>query len=284
VDPVWGRKVLRAFEKAREAVAQRTGVRLFSRFDIRPFIGEGPAYNIKTSVGCLGRCTYCAVRFAKGRINSYPIDRIYEEFRRGLAKGFRRFVLAGDDLGCYGRDLGTDLVALLEKLLSIDGDYEFVLRDLEPRFFIEMFDGLKKAFNGRKIYSFSSPVQSGSDRVLKRMGRDYQIGDFMRCVRWMNEFAPWVKVRTAIMVGFPGEDEADFKKSLDLLDQARFDLVDVYSFSKRPRTEAERMSGQISDFIKWGRGLKAKYEVWRKVLRPALWPVFEKVAPRSLLR
>jgi tRNA A37 methylthiotransferase MiaB len=193
-----------------------------------------------------------------------------------LSRGHRRFLLSGDDLGAYGRDLGTDLVALLRELVAVPEDIRIILRDIEPHFFIKMFEDLKPVFLSGKVYSFSAPVQSGSDAVLRRMRRRYSVKDFLGCVRWVNASAPAVKIRTAVMVGFPGETEEEFRQSLALLDRARFAMVDVYTYSKRPHTAAEKMEGQVAALIKAMRRLRLELKVGRTVTLKTLRPLWRR--------
>lgn len=213
-------------------------------------------FHIKIASGCLGNCTFCAIRKARGVLRSKNINKILEEFRDGLSRGFKYFSLLATDLGAYGRDQGHTLVDLLYEMTKEIGDYQIALRNVNPCFLIEMFEKLKPFFSSGKIWFLSSSVESGSNRILKLMGRKYKIEDFEKCIRTLNKEYPNILLRTQIMVGFPTETEQDFKKSMQLLDRLEFDWIELYRYSKRPGTIAAIMKSQVSEKIKVTRYLK----------------------------
>jgi len=160
------------------------------------------------------------------------------------------------DLGAYGRDQGHTLVDLLKEMTKENGDYQIALRNIEPHFFIEMFEDLRPFFSSGKIWFLSSSVESGSNQILKLMGRKYMIDDFIQCIQLMNSEYPKIILKTQIIVGFPSETEQDFKKSLQLLDKVKFNWVEIYRYSNRPGTVAARMDDQIPESKKFFRYLR----------------------------
>lgn len=207
-------------------------------------------FYIKISTGCLGECSYCAVRFAKGSVKSKSIGTIIDEFKTGVEAGYRNFVLSADDAGAYGRDIDTDLISLLEKVLEIGGNYKICIRFIEAKWLIKMFSGLKGVLKSGKISSFCSPVQSGNNRILKLMNKDYSIEDYKRCIRELNGEFPSLMIGTCIIVGFPTETEDEFRDSLHLLDEVRFHSVGVSEYSDRPGTGSSKMNGQIPHWVR----------------------------------
>lgn len=210
-------------------------------------------FHIKVSTGCLGNCSFCAVRKSRGAIRSKSIDCILSEFRDGLEKGFRYFGLLGTDIGAYGRDLGHNLADLLAEMTKEKENYMIGLRNVNPHHLNEMFEELKPIFSTEKIWFLSSAVESGSDRILKLMRRRYEIKDFKKCIHILNKEYPDIFLRTQMMTGFPTETEEDFQKSSSLLDELKFDWVEVYPFSPRHGTPAAEMEGQVPDKIKESR-------------------------------
>jgi threonylcarbamoyladenosine tRNA methylthiotransferase CDKAL1 len=200
---------------------------------------------IKICSGCLHHCSFCAIKFAKGHLVSQPIDKIMQELRDGLQVGHRSVVLAGDDTGAYGRDLNTDLVDLLNAMISEDGDFDIYIRNLEPAWFIRMFDRLKPVCKSGKVRGITLPVQSGSPRILKDMNRAHSIEDFRNCVAELNQEVPDLLIITHIMVGFPGETEADFKQTLKLLSDLRFDGVSPEQYYPRPGIPALKLPNPV---------------------------------------
>ena len=209
-----------------------------------------PIFHIKASSGCLGTCSFCAIRKSRGTVQSKSIDVIISEFRKGLDQGFKYFSLLGTDLGAYGRDLGNNLVDLLVELVKIEGDYKIALRNVNPYYLLEMFEGLKPIFSSGKIWFLLSAVESGSDRILKLMNRKYKLQDFKKIIQIINTEYPSIFLRTQLLVGFPTETDQDFQKTINLLDELKFNWVEVYTFDCRPGTPAAEMEGQVKEKIK----------------------------------
>ncbi|MBD3413437.1 MAG: radical SAM protein, partial [Candidatus Aminicenantes bacterium] len=132
-------------------------------------------WNIKIADGCLGNCSYCAIRFAAGKVKSKAPDVIIHEFEQGVNQGEKTFVLINNDVGSYGQDIGTNFSELLEQLFSIQGLYKIRILDFNPRWLIQYHDTLLPLFkkNREKIAFLSMPVQSASDRILRLMRRPY---------------------------------------------------------------------------------------------------------------
>ncbi len=206
----------------------------------------GPnSFCIKVSTGCPNKCAFCAVKISRGKLRSKPLNRIIEEFEEGLARGYREFALLGTDVGAYGRDFGITLVDLLRELVKIEGDYTIRLRNIQPKFLIEMMPELREILRSGKISYLSSAAQSGNNRILKLMRRGYRIEDYKEAIIILKSQFPELQIRTQIMVGFPSETEEEFQDSLRLLDEIKFDFVEVYPFQARPNTEAATMEDQV---------------------------------------
>jgi MiaB/RimO family radical SAM methylthiotransferase len=200
---------------------------------------------IKVSTGCLNSCSFCGVRLSRGRLKSKPIDKVVDEFEEGLTEGYAEFALIGTDLGAYGRDQGTTLTALLGELVKAKGDYRIKLRNIQPRFLIEMMPQLVEILQCGKISHLSSSPQSGNNRILRLMKRGHRIEDFKEAILTLNREFPEIQIRTQVMVGFPSETEEEFQDTVRLLDEVCFDFAEVYLFSPRPDTEAAKMKDQI---------------------------------------
>jgi MiaB/RimO family radical SAM methylthiotransferase len=207
-------------------------------------------FQIKASTGCLDNCSFCGVKKSRGRVSSKSIDRIVSEFKDGLSKGYRYFGLLATDLGAYGKDIGCDLVELLVELTKQKGDYKIGLRNINPHHLKNMFERLRPIFASDRIWFLSSAAESGSNRILKLMGRRYSIEDFIKCFRKLNQEYPDILLRTQLMVGFPTETDEDFQMTMQLTDDVRFDWVEVYPFSPTKGTVAATMDGQVPEETK----------------------------------
>jgi len=202
---------------------------------------------IKISTGCIGNCTYCSIRLARGRIRSKSIDAVVREFELGLDSGYKDFALVGTDVSDYGKDMGMDLMDLLKKLLAYQGTFTLRLRNVNPRWLIPSVSGFCELLKTGKIEYILSPVESGSNRILDRMNRGYHIEGYVEAVRKIRNACPSIFIKTQIMVGFPGETDGDFQKTRELLTTGLFDYVEVYAYSKRPGTKASSLLDEVDD-------------------------------------
>ena len=222
---------------------------LNSRFNlVRP--KDPSIWYIKISTGCRSNCAYCAVRKSRGVTKSKPVESIINEFQIGLKKGFKKFSLMGTDVGSYGMDFNQNLVDLLEKMISIPGDYEIYLRNVHPLHLKSMIDRFTTILKSGKIRYAEAAAESGSNSILKMMNRNYTIEEYKQLIEKMRQAYPSLILRTQLIAGFPTETEEDFQATMRLLDDIAFDYVEVYEFSARPGTIAEKLEPKVPDNIK----------------------------------
>jgi threonylcarbamoyladenosine tRNA methylthiotransferase CDKAL1 len=204
-------------------------------------------YRIEIAKGCLGACSYCAIKLAMPKFKSFPEEKIIDSFKYGLENGYRNFALIAGDIGCYGMDIGTNLPNLLKKLLAIKGDYKITLVDLNARwlgkYFPDFLSVLKE--NPEKVTRLILPIQSGSNRILKLMHRNYDIDEVKKYVLDLQKSVPKLMIETHILVGFPGETDEDFQKSVELVKEVHFSKVEVYQYEDRPGTEASTLPNKV---------------------------------------
>lgn len=227
--------------------------------------GDPSIFYIKIATGCLGDCTFCAIRHSRGKIKSKPIEKVMDELREGLSQGFRNFSLMSTDDGPYGRDLGYTLADLLQEMVKEKDEYRIGLRMMNPYFLKQMLNDLEPILATGKIRQMGIAALSGSNRILTLMRRNHTAEDIKECVQRVRMAYPDLLIRTQFMVGFPTEKERDFAESMRLLDEAKFDFVEVYRFSPRPGTPAEKMEGQVPGVI----ALFRQYRMVSKILLDA---------------
>ncbi len=201
---------------------------------------------IKISSGCSNSCSYCAVKISRGNTASKPIVEVKKEFIEGLKLGYKKFSLIGTDNGSYGHDIGTNLVMLLTEMVSINEDFLINIRNVNPNFIIKKLPELLAIFRSGKIAHLTTAVQHGNNRILKLMNRGYTIEDFKFSIKEINKINPNLKIRTQIMVGFPGETKKEFNDCMKLIDEIKFDFVEIYQYSPRPGTAAYEMKNNIT--------------------------------------
>jgi len=197
---------------------------------------------IPVSYGCLGSCAYCCVVFARGPLRSYGVMDIVGRAKEDFSLGFRELWLTSQDVACYGRDKGTNLVELLKALCAVDGDFRVRVGMMTPNMAMDMLEDLLEAFEDEHIFKFVHlPVQSGDDNVLKSMRRFYSVEEFRKVVDAFRRRFPTLTLATDVICGFPGENDAAFNKTLQLIEQVKPDIVNVSKFFARPKTPAAEM-------------------------------------------
>lgn len=203
---------------------------------------EGAIAIVSISEGCLGHCSFCATKFARGKLRSFSLSGILQEVENAVKLGFREIQLTSQDTGCYGLDKGDFLLPkLLEEISLIDGDFRVRVGMMNPQHAKAQLDRLLNAFRSEKIYKFLHiPVQSGDNKVLEDMRRDHTVEDFLEVVdAFRSNFE--ITLATDIIVGFPTETEESFWKTYDLVQEVKPDIVNITRFSKRKGTPAEKL-------------------------------------------
>ncbi|MCI2048955.1 MAG: tRNA (N(6)-L-threonylcarbamoyladenosine(37)-C(2))-methylthiotransferase MtaB [Lachnospiraceae bacterium] len=206
--------------------------------------------DIKIQDGCNQFCTYCIIPYARGRIRSRTQEEIVEEIT-GLAKsGTREVVLSGIHTGSFGMDRGKpELQELLPKLDAIPGLERIRLGSLEPRIMTKEFVETLAACP-RVCPHFHLSLQSGSDTVLKRMNRHYTAAEFLSCMDRLRAAYDRPALTTDVIVGFPGETEAEFAETVRFLEKADFYEIHIFRYSRRSGTPAAAMEGQVEESVK----------------------------------
>jgi len=203
-------------------------------------------FTILVAQGCLGSCSYCAIKKAKGGVTSRDEKDILSRFDEILATHRRPVIaLLCEDLGSYGADTGTDAVALLEKLTDREGDYELEIQNFEPSRFLLLAPRLETVFRRGKIVKIHIAVQSGSQRVLAAMKRQYDVATLIAYLKGLIERYPDLIVETSFIVNFPTESHEDFHATSRLL--PLFDEVMVFNYSRRQGTPAADLPDSVPE-------------------------------------
>jgi threonylcarbamoyladenosine tRNA methylthiotransferase CDKAL1 len=210
----------------------------------QPKIRLNPAIEIiSIAEGCVGACTFCCVKVARGALRSHPREMIVERVRQAVAEGVKEVWMTGQDSGGYGQDIGTNLVDLLRACCRVEGGFRIRVGMMNPNHVPPMLPELIKAYKAEKVFKFLHlPVQSGDDHVLQRMNRHYTARDFKDSVYAIREEIPDLTLATDVICGFPGESPEDFERTLHLIEEVQPDIVHVSKFASRPHTAAKRMT------------------------------------------
>jgi threonylcarbamoyladenosine tRNA methylthiotransferase CDKAL1 len=220
-----------------------------------PRVRVNPVVSIvEIASGCMSECTFCQTKLAKGWLRSYRMGDIMRQIRSDVVEGGCREVwLTSTDNGCYGKDIGSDLVELLKACCSIEGDFKIRLGMMNPMYLPKMVSRLVEVFHENdKLFKFLHiPVESGSNGVLRKMKRGHTARTFLDAVQSFRKKIPKMTISTDVIVGFPTETEGDFQATLDLLEKAEPDIVNSSRYGARPGTESakwkrERVSSQVA--------------------------------------
>ena len=208
-----------------------------------PQLRSNPVVSVvPVSYGCLGSCAYCCVVSARGRLRSYTVNEVAERVRRDLAAGAKEFWVTSQDMACYGRDVGVNLVVLLKALGDVEGGFRVRVGMMTPNLVRDMLADLLEVFRSAKVFKFVHlPVQSGDDGVLRGMNRFYSVQEFRAVVDAFRGVFPEVTVATDVICGFPGETREAFANTLKLIAEVKPDIVNVSKFFARPGTAAAEM-------------------------------------------
>lgn len=207
-------------------------------------------YFIRASSGCLGECSYCVIKRARGSVRSAPLESVLRQFREAVSKGARTISFAGDDTGCYGCDTGGSFPELLSEMVKTPGDYEINIRFVEPEWLIRYVDLLEPSFRTGRIASFCAPLQSGSQRILGLMKKRYRISDAVAVINHILKATRVRSVSSIAMVGFPTETPEDFRRSYELIDRSAVNFYQVLKYEGRPGAASEDIDGKVGEELK----------------------------------
>jgi tRNA-2-methylthio-N6-dimethylallyladenosine synthase len=192
--------------------------------------------------GCNNFCSYCIVPYVRGRERSRLPEDILDECRGLIAAGYREITLLGQNVNSYGKDLGlgVDFADLLAKIAELDGDFLLRFMTSHPRDAShKLFDVM--ASHEKIAKQFHLPFQSGSDRVLKAMNRHYNRAQYLELIEYGRKRMPELVFTSDVIVGFPGETEAEFEETVSLIEQVRYDALFTFIYSPRPGTPAAKL-------------------------------------------
>ena len=244
-----GELVARA--RATGAPVLETGEAPLVKITARPeAVGQLKAF-VTVMEGCEKGCTFCVVPVTRGRERSHSPASIVAEVRELAAAGVREVILLGQTVNAYGRDLtpATDLAALLELVDEVEGIERIRFTTSNP---YNLTPRLIRAIRDvpKVVEYLHLPLQSGSDRVLGRMHRGYTRARYLELIAELEETVPGIALSTDLIVGFPGEEEADFEQTVDMVERVGYDNVFVFRYSRRPGTPAATMLDQVPEEIK----------------------------------
>ena len=214
---------------------------------------------LKIQDGCSNFCTYCIIPYTRGPLKSRKLDSILSEAEKLVESGFKEIVLTGIHLGAYGKDLADEiaLVDVVKALLENKKLTRLRLGSLES---IELDQEILEIMNQdqRLCRQLHLPLQSGSDKILKKMNRNYTTAEFKALIDNIYAKVPGIAITTDVIVGFPGENSTDFNEAVEFIKNMNFSKIHIFPYSKRKNTPAANYAEQVSEDEKKKRSVYLK--------------------------
>ncbi|MEN8134270.1 MAG: radical SAM protein [Thermodesulfobacteriota bacterium] len=211
--------------------------------------------------GCLGKCTYCAIKRAIGPLKSTDIGEIVDQFNEGITLGHKTFTILGDDVGAYGRERNDTFPNLLSRLLEESNGHNkslkphkngmigFHIEEIHPKWMTLYKRELHELISTQRIKSILCPIQSGNNRILELMKREHDAESIFEVMSKIRSSHPQIKLRTQIIVGFPSETENEFYDTLHQVNNNLFDEVTVFPYDPKEKTPANYIEPHLADQV-----------------------------------
>ena len=223
-------------------------IKEFEDMYINNFPGRTRAF-VKIQDGCDNFCTYCIIPFVRGKCRSKDESEVIKEVTDLVKHGYKEVVLTGIHTGSYGDDLDTSFADLLKKLVKIDGLDRLRISSIETT---ELDEEVLDVLRNSKVLvnHLHIPIQAGSNEILKAMNRKYDLDYFFNKIAEIRAIRPNISISTDVIVGFPGETEELFNKTIETCRKIGFSKLHVFPYSERRGTAASRMTGKIDEHEK----------------------------------
>ncbi len=213
---------------------------------------------LKVQDGCNNFCTYCVIPYARGPVRSLPLAQAVEQAKELACRGYKEIVINGIEIASWGWDFknGATLVELVDAICAAVPQVRIRLGSLEPRCVTQEFCR-RLCRHDNLCPQFHLSLQSGSDGVLRRMGRKYTAGEFLSRADMLRQAFPGCAITTDMIVAFPGETEEEFAQSMAFISACGFASMHIFPYSRRPGTPADKMPGQLGNAVKQRRSAAA---------------------------
>lgn len=236
---------------------------------------------LKIQDGCDYKCSFCTIPKARGMSRSEPEEEAIKQLTELVNQGYKEIVLTGVNVGDYGSKINTNLYNLLKKLIRVDGDFRIRISSIEPNLLTDEIIELV-AIEDKLCKHFHIPLQSGSDKILKKMQRRYLSKLYAERIERVKSLIPEAGIGVDVIVGFPGESEEDFYTTKEFLSNLPISYLHVFTYSERPGTPAAEMDNQVPKDERKRRtnilrllGARKKYQFYLEMLGTKQRVLFE---------
>lgn len=220
----------------------------FEDMYITDFPGRTRAF-VKIQDGCENFCSYCIIPYVRGKCRSKEFNKVINEINSLVENGYKEIVLTGIHTGNYGIDLDTNFASLLKEIVKVKGLKRLRISSIEiTELTCEVLNVIKN--NDIIVDHLHIPLQAGSNEILKQMNRKYDLDYYYNKIKEIRDIRPDISISTDVIVGFPGEDDAMFSKTLETCRELKFSKIHVFPFSLRTGTKAEMLPNHLEGTIK----------------------------------
>jgi len=235
------------------------------KFSVKERQERNKTAHLRIVDGCLGKCSFCAIRFATGRTKSKPLNVCLEEYKKLLDEGYRNFIIDGEDTGSYGLDINSSFSELQSKMSEIDKkiDVKWKIHTFSPHYAVMYKDKLLESMREEKIDAIKSDVQSGNKRILKLMYRYPKIETISEIYSEFKKANPSLYTHSSFIVGFPSETDDEFQDTLNIMKQLKLSGYFLHKYTDMEGTIATKMPNRIPNKVKEER-LKIAKEFFEK--------------------
>jgi len=215
-------------------IIRESGFSKESKVGVPKSVDDGLIHIIQICEGCLGACTFCCTRFARGPLNSYPISDIVQEAKAAIENGACEIQLTAQDTAAFGRDSGEKLSDLIKEVANLEGDFRVRVGMMHPKNILNDVDEIIDAIKHPNVYDFIHlPIQSGSDKVLSDMRRGHTIAQYLDIISKFKKEIPDITLAVDIIVGYPTETDEDFDLTVELLENIKPSLIHLSKYQHR---------------------------------------------------
>ena len=215
-------------------IIRETGFSKESKVCVPKATDDSLIHIIQICEGCLGACTFCCTRFARGPLNSYPIADIVREAKEAIENGACEIQLTAQDTAAFGKDSGEKLSDLIKEVANLDGDFRVRVGMMHPKSILNDVDEIIDAIKHPKVYNFIHlPIQSGSDKVLSEMRRGHTISQYLDIISKFKSEIPDLTLAVDVIVGYPTETDEDFDLTVELLENVGPSLIHLSKYQHR---------------------------------------------------
>ena len=215
-------------------VIRESGFSKDSKVCVPKITDDNLIHIIQICEGCLGACTFCCTRFARGPLNSYPIEDIKKEAKQAIENGAREIQLTAQDTAAFGKDSGEKLSDLIKEVANLEGDFRVRVGMMHPKNVLNDVDEIIDAIKHPKVYDFIHlPIQSGSDKVLSDMRRGHTIDQYLDIVSKFKKEIPDLTLAVDVIVGYPTETDEDFDMTVKILEKIKPSLIHLSKYQHR---------------------------------------------------